>query len=288
MIRLIATDMDGTLLDGNHQISPENIAAIRAAQQQGIKFVIATGRIMADVQAFIESYGLAPYYLTMNGAELHAPDHQLLHSAYIDHQRSQKIYEIIAQFQHFNLEIYTDQGHFSANSRLKTYRGLLDRMREVRPGTNFLKNFLWSLKNPHFKKLQYIKDFDEFWQSDINIAKFITFSRAPGRLAALAERLENEVPNLAISASFRTNIEINDAAATKGNTLKVLTKSLGIAEEEVLVLGDGTNDLSMFEAFPSNATAMENGVAKLKEAAAHITKDNLHNGVAAAIQTVLS
>jgi len=276
--------MDGTLLDGNHQISPENIAAIRAAQQQGIKFVIATGRIMADVQAFIESYGLSPYYLTMNGAELHTPDHTLLHAAYIDHQRSQRIYEIIAMFQRFNLEIYTDRGHFSANSRLKTYRGLLDRMREVRPGTNFLKNFLWSLKNPHFKKLQYIKDFDEFWQSDVNIAKFITFSRAPGKLAALAERLEAEIPHLAISASFR----INDAAATKGNTLKVLTKKLGIAEDEVLVLGDGTNDLSMFEAFPSHATAMENSVAELKQAAAHITKDNLHNGVAAAIRKALS
>ena len=280
--------MDGTLLDGNHQISLENIAAIRAAQQQGIIFVIATGRIMADVKTFIESYGLSPYYLTMNGAELHAPDHTLLHSVYIDHQRSQKIYEIIAGFQRFNLEIYTDRGHFSANSRLKTYRGLLDRMREVRPGTNFLKNLLWSLKNPHFKKLQYIKDFNEFWQSDVNIAKFITFSRAPGQLAALAERLENEVPGLAISASFRTNIEINDAAATKGNTLRVLTQKLGIAEDEVLVLGDGTNDLSMFKAFPSNATAMENSVAELKQAAAHITKDNLHSGVAAAIQNALA
>lgn len=280
--------MDGTLLDGNHQISLENIAAIRAAQQQGIIFVIATGRIMADVKTFIESYGLSPYYLTMNGAELHAPDHTLLHSVYIDHQRSQKIYEIIAGFQRFNLEIYTDRGHFSANSRLKTYRGLLDRMREVRPGTNFLKNLLWSLKNPHFKKLQYIKDFNEFWQSDVNIAKFITFSRAPGQLAALAERLENEVPGLAISASFRTNIEINDAAATKGNTLRVLTQKLGIAEDEVLVLGDGTNDLSMFKAFPSNATAMENSVAELKQAAAHITKDNLHSGVAAAIQSALA
>lgn len=280
--------MDGTLLDGNHQISLENIAAIRAAQQQGIIFVIATGRIMADVKAFIESYGLSPYYLTMNGAELHAPDHTLLHSVYIDHQRSQKIYEIIAGFQRFNLEIYTDRGHFSANSRLKTYRGLLDRMREVRPGTNFLKNLLWSLKNPHFKKLQYIKDFNEFWQSDVNIAKFITFSCAPGQLAALAERLENEVPGLAISASFRTNIEINDAAATKGNTLRVLTQKLGIAEDEVLVLGDGTNDLSMFKAFPSNATAMENSVAELKQAAAHITKDNLHSGVAAAIQNALA
>lgn len=288
MIRLIATDMDGTLLDGNHQISPENIAAIREATQRGIKFVIATGRIMADVQGFIESYGLSPYYLTMNGAELHAPDHTLLHSAYIDHERSQKIYEIIASFTRFNLEIYTDRGHFSANSRLKTYRGLLDRMREVRPGTNFFKNFLWSLKNPHFKKLQYIKDFDAFWQSDVNIAKFITFSRAPGKLAALAERLAAEVPDLAISASFRTNIEINDAAATKGNTLNILTQQLGIAEDEVLVLGDGTNDLSMFEAFPTNATAMENGVAELKRAAAHITKDNLHNGVAAAIGEVLA
>ena len=58
MIKLIATDMDGTLLDGRHRISSENIAAIRQAQAAGIRFVIATGRIMADVRAFIESYDL--------------------------------------------------------------------------------------------------------------------------------------------------------------------------------------------------------------------------------------
>lgn len=280
--------MDGTLLDGNHQISEENIAAIHAAQQKGIEFVIATGRIITDVRTFIESYNLNPYFLTMNGAELHAPDHTLLHAAYIDHERSRKIYDTISSFHRFNLEIYTDRGHYSANSRLKTYRGLLDRMREVRPGTNFFRNLLWSLHNPHFKKLQYIKDLETFLQSDLNIAKFITFSRSPGRLAALADRLQAEIPGLAVSASFRTNIEINDAAATKGNTLAVLTKQLGIAENEVLVLGDGTNDLSMFEAFPTNATAMENAVPELKNAAAHITKDNLHNGVAEAIYKFLA
>lgn len=288
MIKLIAADMDGTLLDGKHQISDKNIAAIHAAQQKGIRFVIATGRIITDVRTFLESYNLNPYFLTMNGAELHSPDHKLLHAAYIDHERSRKIYDTIFRFHPFNLEIYTDRGHYSANSRFKTYRGLLDRMREVRPGSNFFRNFLWSLQNPHFKKLQYINDPETFWQSDINIAKFITFSRSPDQLAALAEHLESEISGLAISASFRTNIEINDAAATKGNTLKVLTDQLGIAENEVLVLGDGTNDLSMFQAFPTHATAMENAVPELKNAAAHITKDNLHDGVATAIYKFLA
>lgn len=287
MIKLIATDMDGTLLDGRHRISSENIAAIRQAQAAGIRFVIATGRIMADVRAFIESYDLHPYYLTMNGAELHDTEHQLLHAAYIDHDRSRRIYETIASFHRFNLEIYTDQGHYSANSRLRTYRGLLDRMREVRPGTTFFKNFCWALCNPHFRKLQYIHDLDKFWQSDIHIAKFITFSQKPALLSKLSDRLAAEVPGLALSASFRTNIEINDAQATKGNALRVLTQKLGIREEEVLVLGDGTNDLSMFEAFPTHATAMENSVPALKEKAAHITADNLHHGVAQAIARYL-
>lgn len=95
MIKLIATDMDGTLLNGNHRVSKENLQALRSACQSDIHLVIATGRIIGDVAAFIEGYGLAPYYLTMNGAELHDPQQQLLHASYIDPERAKSIYAIM-------------------------------------------------------------------------------------------------------------------------------------------------------------------------------------------------
>lgn len=287
MIKLIATDMDGTLLNGNHRISKENLQALQSARQSNIRLVIATGRIIGDVADFIEGYGLDPYYLTMNGAELHDPQRQLLHASYIDPERAKSIYAIMRKYPSIYIEIYTDHGHYSADSRLHTYRGLLQRMREVRPGANLLSNILWSLRNPHYRHLNYLQDLNMLWNKNIRIAKFITFSQDTRLLQNLQNELEQEVPHIAISSSFRTNIEINDAAATKGQALMYLTKRLNIREDEVLVLGDGSNDLSMFQAFPTHATAMGNAIPEMKQAAAKITDDNLHHGVANAIYAML-
>ena len=71
MIKLIASDMDGTLLNSNHKISKENLEAIKKAEEMGVKFAIATGRIYEDVEPLLKENGIKCQCIVLNGGEYH-------------------------------------------------------------------------------------------------------------------------------------------------------------------------------------------------------------------------
>ena len=287
MIKLIAADMDGTLLTSVHTIDKETVSAIKEAQLHCIRFVIATGRIFSDAKEFLDQYGIQCEYLTMNGAEYYDRNGNCQQGIYIPTETARQVYDILRRFPKFNIEIYTDHGHFSADSRHKTLRGMLRRMASMHQGLNTFRMLLNAAHNGHFQRMQYIRDIDTFFAGSIQIAKFITFTDQPEDI----EHLRNEllsVDGLALSSSFRTNIEINDRHATKGEALQRYIAENGISPEEVMVIGDGQNDISMFHAFPAHAIAMDNAIPEIKACASFITADNNHNGVAKAIQKALA
>ena len=286
MIKLIAADMDGTLLNGIHTIDKETVAAIQRVQAQGIRFVIATGRIFKDVKEFLDKYAVHCEYLTMNGAEYYDRNGTCRQGIYIPKKTARQVYDILRQFPKFNVEIYTDHGHFSADSRRKTLRGMLRRMMAIHQGLNTFRMLLNAAHNGHFQRMQYIQDMDAFFDGDIQVAKFITFTDAPEDIEKLREKLST-VNGLALSSSFRTNIEINDRHATKGEALQRYIAEKGISAEEVMVIGDGQNDLSMFHAFPAHSVAMGNAIPEIKECASFITADNNHSGAARAMERAL-
>ena len=287
MIKLIAADVDGTLLNSHHEISEENCRLIRAAQQRGIRFAIASGRMYGDIRILLERYGLRCECVTMNGAEYFAADGSCLEGIYFSREKAQEIYELLRKERNFAVEIYTDHGCYTADSRFKTFHGLMKRARTFRPGLGALNNIFYVLKNDHLRKMHYFKNLQELWESDIQVAKFITFGDDADDVQKLRRKAEH-IPEIAVSASFRTNIEINAAAATKGAILRKIADRAGIREDEVMVIGDGSNDLSMFQAFPTHAAAMANGVREIREAAGFITASNDEDGVARAIERALA
>ncbi|MDF2564540.1 MAG: HAD-superfamily hydrolase, subfamily [Massilibacillus sp.] len=91
---------------------------------------------------------------------------------------------------------------------------------------------------------------------------------------------------LTVSSSFVTNIEINDMNATKGRILAKVAEKMGIGKEEIAILGDSSNDYSMFAELP-NSFAMENALLEIKKAAKYITASNVDHEVAKAIYHIL-
>lgn len=80
MYKVIATDLDGTLLNANHQVDPFTIATVRKLESDGLHFVIATGRHYCDVAGIRDVLGINPYLITSNGARIHAPDNTVIHA----------------------------------------------------------------------------------------------------------------------------------------------------------------------------------------------------------------
>ena len=105
-------------------------------------------------------------------------------------------------------------------------------------------------------------------------------------LDELKMRLEKN-KDIAVASSFPTNLEITDVKAQKGPVLKEYIESLVYTMNEVMVLGDSLNDLSMIEMDFGATVAMANADPEVKSAAKYITKSNAEFGVAYAIEELL-
>ena len=283
MIKLIAADMDGTLIGNNGCISEENIKAVKKAQRKGIKFAIATGRALCDVTDILKQYNLKCDTLIMNGAQYLNEDGEVISSTYI---KKEKVKDIIEAMKYDNIciEIYTDNGFFTQNTPEETLTSMIRRVSKFHPEIPEEKHIENAKNNVHYKNMQYIKDIDEFTCNN-NIAKFISFADDVEVIHKIEKKL-NKIDGLAVAGSFATNVEVNDENAVKGKILLKAAEKYNINREEVAVLGDGMNDYSMFEEFPCSF-AMDNAVPEIKSISKYITDSNINDGVAKAIYRIL-
>lgn len=284
MIKLIASDMDGTLIF-DQKISKENLEAIRAAQKKGIKFAIATGRAYEDVKPFLDQYGLTCECVVLNGGEYRDIAGSIVEGIYIDKSLVTEIMSILSEG-NLAVEIYTNNGYYTTNTEEEIFDSMVKRSKIFRPHiTDSNEIYRNALNHPHFVKMKYITNIDEFLKSNVEIGKFISFADTANELYGPREKL-NKLRGIVVSSSFTTNIEINDRYATKGRILAKAAARMGINKDEVAILGDGFNDYSMFVEFP-NSFAMENAIPEIKEVAKYITASNVEHGVAKAIYRIL-
>lgn len=284
MIKLIASDMDGTLLNSKHVISKENIEAIRKAEEAGVTFVIATGRKYDDVEPLIKEWDLQCQCILMNGAEYRDEQGNILEQINVDKNKAKQIINMMQQAG-IAVEIYTNNGSFTTETKEKALEGITYRIMSFEPGISFEEATKLAKEYPYFKRLQYITDIDEFIKSDIEIGKILAFHQD----AELVTKLRNDlktIDGLAVASTFATNIEVNNAKAQKGIILSEVVEKMGIKKEEVIVFGDSFNDYSLFTEFPVSF-AMGNAMPEIKEIAKYITDTNDNAGVAKGIYKAL-
>lgn len=285
MIKLIAADMDGTLIGSNGEISQENIKAIKEAKEKGIKFAIATGRALCDVEIMLEKYELKCDTLIMNGAQYLDENRNEISSTYIDKNKVKEILRVMKKYD-INVEIYTDKGFFTADTEEEVLDGMIKRGKIYRPEIETIEERIaHAKKNLHYINMQYIDDLDNFIENN-NIAKLISFSDSEKLILDVRRDVE-QIDGLAVSGSFSTNVEVNHIDAEKGKILLKVGEIYGIKREEVAILGDGMNDYSMFKEFPCSF-AMDNAVPEIKEIAKYITASNNEDGVAKAIYKTIN
>lgn len=283
MIKLIASDMDGTLLNNNHVISEENIKAIREAQKRGIDFAIATGRDYADVEPFLKQYNLKCESIVSNGAEYRDVDGNIIESIDIDKALVEKVFNIMDKYG-LKAELFTSDGIYTPNSREEALKGTIYML------STFLKISTeeaekLAKKDEKFKRLKYIENLYEFLNGPIEVKKIFAFY-SDVDLVNKAKAEIQKISGLAVSSSFVSNIEITNENAQKGLILAKVAKKMGIKKDEVMIMGDSFNDYSMFTEF-TETVAMENAIPEIKKIAKYITDTNENNGVAKAIRKIL-
>ena len=285
MIKVIASDMDGTLLGDDHKPAPETLAAVQRACDSGIRFMIATGRNFPGAMAELKECGLVCDYIVSSGAEVRNPRQQVVAVHPISMELCRTIYEEIKDYP-ISVTFCTDGNDYKIGTPEEIEESLMLQMhlffsdlpREELVQTETYQRIIRSTKT--------VSDMDELEAAKVPIYKLFLYSEDKGMLGELKQRLEQN-KEIAVASSFPTNLEITDVKAQKGPVLKEYIESLGYTMDEVMALGDSLNDLSMIEMDFGVTVAMANAEPEVKDAAKYITKSNTEFGVAYAIDRLL-
>ncbi len=265
-IKLIATDLDGTLLQSDHlNVSKKNIEALTHASEQGIIVLIATGRtwdVMSDVANQLK---VIDYAILSNGAAIYNASAGSLNPLNeIPYELWRPVYRYLKQ-NHCIVEIYQNGKSYMEQDILTNYK------------SPYLKNkFIAKLKS-HITAVNDV----ETYLANKNIEKFSILSVPDENYEQIYKSLKNNV-SYSVTSSLPGNIEINLKGVNKGYALKNLCKKLNITAEEVMVFGDADNDLEMLE-WAKWSFAMENANEKAMKRARYITGSNTEDGVAQAV-----
>src|SRR5699024_1257325 len=225
-------DMDGTLLNERMVISETNAKAILAAQKKGINFMVATGRGYTEAKPLLEEVGISCPLITLNGAQVYDEDGNVIENIGI---KKDTVRDILEKVRALGLycEMTTSHGIYSDN-KAKRIESVASLIYKTNPDTSFKMAVVLAAARLEIMNINYVSQYEELLENDsIEILKMITFSEdGPTVLDPLAQEL-NVSGDLAITASFINNIEINNVKAQKGLALARAAEKLGISTENV-------------------------------------------------------
>lgn len=282
-MKLFATDLDGTLLNRDSQISPENAAAIHRAQQEGLKVTIATGRVYSDVVGICQEGGINTPVIGSNGATIHDADGNRLYHLPLERETAASVMQWLEEHECY-YEASTQQGIYAPISSHDTMLAEMDRILGTSPGED-VERLIRAVKKHYDKKdYQRVHSHQEI-PAEAYIYNIMAFSLDPDQLqkgrAYFASRSD-----VAMVVSSEHNFEMQHPDVSKGNALTKLAAHLNISMEDTAAIGDNFNDVSMLK-MAGLGIAMGNGEPEIQALAKAITLTNVEHGVAHAIHAVL-
>lgn len=275
MIKLVAVDMDGTLLGSDGHISERNAYTIQCLQKAGVEFLICTGRSYIDALLPLEEKRLRASVVCMNGAAVYDRNGALLGRQTF---REEQVRQIISICRESGViyDFMTNEGSFTITPEKEFYE-------------SFRKGVLLPMAEISYEGVRSRFTFvteEELFSGGREFYKLSVIHPDPGRLKELQARLE-KVPELAIASSFATNLELTHAGAQKGAALAFYAALRGIRLDEIMAIGDSENDRSMLSMKLKYTVAMSNAMESIRRLARCQTRSNDEDGVAYAIETLV-
>jgi Cof subfamily protein (haloacid dehalogenase superfamily) len=278
MIRLFASDMDGTLLNNAGFISRHTADSIQRLQKCGIEFIVNTGREYRSAKKELDAANITCSMICYSGAVTYDPLGNPYNIASLPKSIAKQILTIFEKHQAF-ADIATDYGKSSIadpETLLSYYRD------EVFPATK-LDNKIYFKTPEDFDDMcshvRYFENCDTLLGSDSPIYKISTTFVNADKIAALRKEIER-IPNLHIASTTDTNLEITHEKAQKGYALLQYAKQKSIEEAEILAVGDSENDYSMLSLNLGRTVAMANASDLVKRVCSTETLSNDEDGVA--------
>src|SRR5579864_753922 len=274
-IRLLATDIDGTLLNPQFQVSEGDMAALRRAHAAGIEIVLVTGRRHSFALPIAKQLGFDLWLISSNGAVTRSLSGETFHRDMMPAETCRRLCGAMQEFRG-NTVLTFDQETKGAI--------VLERLDEL--GASIRR---WLEKNMEY--IEFVVPVERALVKDPVQAMFCgTMARMTEALLALASAgmdglvtvLRTEYPARDLSM-----IDVLNGGCSKGHALERWANYRGYRREEVMAVGDNHNDIEMLE-FAGHPVIMGNACEELRGRGWKVTLGNDACGVAAALDAVMS
>ena len=264
LYKLLVVDVDGTLVGSDWRVPVENKEALAGVRRAGITVSLSTGRIIQSCLGIIEELSLDGYHMFYDGALVSSPgaDKEVYAQPLKPHIVKQAV-----EFSRANgiyLELFSTADFFTERDH-------------------------WSLKahREFFRTEPTMVNFDGLWDKEriIKAELVLSSEEEMAQASAFQEHFKDGFHfSWAMTPAYPDVrfVNIVNPGVSKGKALKALASHLGILLSETMVVGDGTNDISLLS-HVGLAVAMGNAPDEVKAVAHHVTLDVEHNGLAAAI-----
>lgn len=288
MIKLIVSDLDGTLLNSQRKISDRTICAIKQLQRKGIRLLINTELNYFDAQQILDIYDIHCDIACFGGSCIFDASGKQLHASYIPAHRIPEMLRIFGACRTF-YEIHSTNGLCVLGSKTG-YTNYLET--EVLPSlSKEISDFDFNYDSYIKERIEHAHFYDNgdlLLSENPHIIKITTQSLDQQKLNNLTDALHTQVPDFAVSHQSPYRLDITAVNALKGAAVNVYTDQYKISLKDTMVIGDSENDYSMLGLPYIESVAMGNADTIISEICLHHTADNDHDGVAIVLEQVLS
>ncbi len=264
MIKLIASDLDGTLCNENHCLDIRTVQYIKKLRQKGIWFVIASGRSFEVIEPLIKKYGLECPVISLNGALILDEKGKMLKEGWMREESVRKLLQMTKEKQLLTV-MYTEEGNYCSDASL------------------------------YYKKMEKLvrqmPDYHLFMEEHGMISFVDLNPDSPGRVYKVEiyagyQEIHDEVSNIADIHIYHYEndvLEINDYSVSKASGVEFFCEQQCLKNEEVMAFGDSENDMEMLQKY-RYGHIMRNAKESLLAKVNHIAPSNLAYGVPRVIE----
>jgi Cof subfamily protein (haloacid dehalogenase superfamily) len=269
MIKLIASDLDGTFLTPEKEVTAQNRKILEKCAKKNIMFVPATGRTLNAVPEYVLTLPSVKYIMTSNGAAVYEyPSMKQIIDECLNSETAQFIYEELKKHK-VMLELFS-------KGRAYTSKYFATHLSEY----GVFGQHAYYIQSTRVK----VDSLDKIFYENINSIENINIIFPDISLRPKLKKIFSD--KAFITTSSPNNMEISSVKATKGNSLKKLCSILSIKKEETIAFGDSENDIDMIM-FSGCGVIMENADDKLKKKANYMAKSCSESGFADFLQNYI-
>lgn len=270
MIQAVFIDIDDTVMNSQREITENTKKVIKECEKEGIKIILTSGRSRLDTLKYQKEIGASPYIISSNGADAwDVEEEKEIYSEPISKQVVIKLLEYAKKNNckislNYNLELVMNQIFYPDEEDKKR---TLEELTKLVEKENIVQCVMAN------KEIEEMVKFKEYLSKDIPEVKI--------------ENESKRLKDLNLKPSSHYYCDITSSSVSKGKAVRAMCEYLNVSKENIATIGDGENDISMFEE-TIHSVAMGNAIQKVKEKANIVTNTNDEEGVANFLKTILN